>query len=185
MGRVQDLLWDLAEEHHGVVTSNAAAAVGVPRAELVKLARRGWLEHVGHGVYRLPRLAGTGWDELAEAVAWPAGKGVLSHATALLVHELADVNPNTINLTLPPGYRPRRKGGNGITLYWENLSSKEIETKEGLPVVKPVVAIRQCVRAASLPFHLLRQAIETALKRGLITSTQATLLIAELDGVRL
>jgi predicted transcriptional regulator of viral defense system len=185
MGRVQELLWDLAEQHHGVITSKAATAVGVPRTELVKLARRGWLEHVGHGVYRLPRLAGTGWDDLAEAVAWPAGRGVLSHATALLVHELADVNPNTIHLTLPVGYRPRRRGVAGLTLHWEELAPNEIELKEGLPVVNPAVAIRQCIESADVPFHLLRQAIKTALGKGRITPAQATSLTARLDGVKL
>jgi predicted transcriptional regulator of viral defense system len=185
MGHVQELLWELAEKQHGVITSKAAMAVGVPRAELVKLARRGWLEHVGHGVYRLPRLAGTGWDDLAEAVAWPAGRGVLSHVTALLVHELADVNPKTIHLTLPVRYRPRRRGVTGLTLHWEELAPNEIEVEEGLPVVNPAVAIRQCIESADVPLHLLRQAVKTALAMGRITPTQATLLTARLDGVKL
>jgi predicted transcriptional regulator of viral defense system len=45
------------------------------------------------------------------AALWPAGRGVLSHDTALELHELCDVNPEKIHLTVPADYQPRRRGG--------------------------------------------------------------------------
>ncbi|MEK6648842.1 MAG: type IV toxin-antitoxin system AbiEi family antitoxin domain-containing protein [Actinomycetota bacterium] len=182
MGRVQELLWDLAEEHHGVVTSRAAAAMGVRRTELVKLAQRGWLVRVGHGVYRLPKLAGTQWDELAEAVAGFGGRGVLSHSTALLIHEIADVNPNKIHITLPASYRPRGKKPSAVALHKGKLTDKDVEIFEGLSVVKPALAIQQCIEEENVPFHLLRQATKNSLKKGRITEAQGVFLNARLDG---
>lgn len=45
------------------------------------------------------------------ATSWASGRGVLSHDTALDLHELCDINPAKVHLTLPPDYSPRRLGG--------------------------------------------------------------------------
>src|ERR1039458_7619654 len=46
------------------------------------------------GVYRVPMLPRGEHDDLAAAVAWSFGRGVVSHESAVQLHGLADVNPS-------------------------------------------------------------------------------------------
>ena len=44
-------LWEVALDQHGLVTARNATELGIPRIEpLVKLAHRGQLTRVGHGI---------------------------------------------------------------------------------------------------------------------------------------
>ncbi len=49
-------------------------------------------------------------DDLAAAVSWTLGRGVISHESALALHALADVNPSRIHLTVPRNNHPRAAG---------------------------------------------------------------------------
>jgi predicted transcriptional regulator of viral defense system len=92
---------------------------------------------------------------------------------------LCDINPSKIHLTVPPGYRPRRKGGQLYVVHHKRLSSDVIGRVEGVPAVKPRIAIPQCIRGG-VPSHLLNQAIETARARGLISKMEQGTFIDEL-----
>jgi len=78
---------------------------------------------------------------------------------------LCDVNPSRIHITLPTGYRPRRRGGELYVVHHENLRDDEVAWHEGIKIVTPTVAIRQSMEA-SVPVHLLRQAIDTSRRLG-------------------
>jgi predicted transcriptional regulator of viral defense system len=58
--------------------------VGYADNTIAQMARRGVLERVSHGTYRIPFLSGGRLSVYMEAALWPAGvRGVLSHDTAL------------------------------------------------------------------------------------------------------
>lgn len=99
------------------------------------------------------------------ATLWPAGRGVLSHETALLLHELCDVNPDRIHITVPPGYYPRRRGGGLYVVHRADLHDGELTWLEGIRIVTPARAIEEAV-ATGVPPHLVQQAIGTARRRG-------------------
>ena len=107
----------------------------------------------------------------------PAGRGILSHETALGLLDLCDVNPDRIHISVPPtNYRPRKKGGDGYIVHIEQLDENEITWHEGIPIVTPGKAIEQAIKGA-VPTHLIRQAIETASRLGRVP-------IPELDNLR-
>lgn len=86
---IWDRLVEVAAEQHGYVTTRDARDIGVDPVQLRLLAGRGRLERVGRGVYRVPVLPRGEHDDLAAAVSWTLGRGVISHESAQLAMALS------------------------------------------------------------------------------------------------
>ncbi len=167
-GRVYTQLFELANEQFGYVTPDDARAVGIDPLRLQDLARRRLAQRVAHGVYRIPLVPPTPLDQYMEATLWPQGvQGVLSHETALDLHELCDVNPAKIHLTVPEHYRVRRDVPKLYVLHHRDLDDADSTLYEGIPIVTPYRAILDGIEAHLGP-RLLDQAIETTMRRGLL-----------------
>lgn len=93
----QTLRW-LAFDHHGIITTDQAAAAGVPAVEVRKLAARGALTRVGHGVYRMDEAPITALTPYAQALALVGAGAYLADESVLALHDLALVNPRTIKI---------------------------------------------------------------------------------------
>ncbi|MEX0816866.1 MAG: type IV toxin-antitoxin system AbiEi family antitoxin domain-containing protein [Gaiellales bacterium] len=171
-GRVYTQLLELAQDQYGYVTPDDARAAGIDPLRLQDLARRGLAERLGHGLYRIPLVPRTGLDQYMEATLWPQGvHGVLSHETALDLHELSDVNPAKIHLTVPADYRVRRAVPKLYVLHHRDLDDVDVTLHEGIPIVTPYRAILDGIEAHLGP-RLLDQAIENATQRGLLPRDQ-------------
>jgi len=160
-------LLEVASGQRGFVTPTDAEAVEVNPVELRKMARRGRLEHPTWGVYRFVAFPRAENDELLMAVLWTGGRGAISHESALALHELCDVNPRYVHITVPPGCRPSRRGGEDYRVHHEQLEDSDLDECHGIPVVVPKLAIAQAAAAGTDP-ELIAQAIATARQRGLI-----------------
>lgn len=160
-----DRFIEVAAEQRGFVTSADAAAVGVNPVELRKMAARGRLERVAHGVYRIRAFPHRPNDELMVAVLWTGKRGAIAAQTALGLHELCDVNPRRIDLVVPVDYRPRKAGGEQYRIIHARLGARDVDLVEDIPVVVPTVAIEQAIGAHLHP-HLVAQAIATGRRFG-------------------
>ena len=63
-------LREVALDQHGFVTTAQAVEEGISHAELSTMVARDRLEHVAHGVYRVPHVAATEFDQYQLAVLW-------------------------------------------------------------------------------------------------------------------
>lgn len=173
VGRIQTRLWGVALDQHGYVTSRDATRLGINVVELGKLASRNQLERLAYGIYRFPQLPVTPLGSYMFATLWANGRGVLSHDTALDLHELCDINPTRIHLTVSTDhrYKPSRKGGELYVVHKEHLDPAEVTNHEGIPIVAPATAIGQAIRSG-VQSHLVNQAIETARGRAAITTAE-------------
>jgi predicted transcriptional regulator of viral defense system len=162
-----DQLVERAAEHHGYVTTRDAHDLGIDPTQLRLLTARGRLERVGRGVYRVPILPRSEHDELAEAVAWTLGRGVVSYESALLLHGLSDVNPSRIHLTVPRDNYPRAVGGDLYRLHRRTLADAEVMEVDGIPTTTIERTIRDCLADGTDP-HQLRLAIDRAEAEGLV-----------------
>lgn len=179
-GFVYETLYEVAADQYGFVTADDAREEGIPTSRLVNMARRGALEHRSHGLYRVRAFPTSALDAYMEAALWPVGtRGVLSHETALDLHELSDVNPSKIHITVPTGHRPRRSVPGMYVIHHTALVPEEVTLFEGIPIVTPERAIRDS-HASHLGPALIRQAIDDAVRRGLISAPRAELLRDEL-----
>ena len=97
----RQIVREIAIDSYGYVTTTQAVAAGVPAIELPKLAARGGLDHVAYGLYRVPDLPSTAYDQFAEALL-RVGEGAYLHGESVLaLLGLADVNPRHIKVAVP------------------------------------------------------------------------------------
>lgn len=102
-------LREVALDQHGLVTTVQAVESGVSHAELSTMVARGRLQRVAHGVYRVPQVPDTEYDEYQLAVFWTGvPEGCLSHDTALEAWSVSDINPDRIHVSV--GHQRRRRG---------------------------------------------------------------------------
>ncbi|MEW6583768.1 MAG: type IV toxin-antitoxin system AbiEi family antitoxin domain-containing protein [Actinomycetota bacterium] len=162
----QEDLLAVALERHGFVTAQDARALDIDPVRLRQMARRGVVVRVSRGVYRFAMVPATRFDDYAAASLWPVGvQGVLSHETALDLHELCDVNPAYIDVTVPRSHRVRsRTVPPRYRMHQRDLAPGEVTHFERMPIVTPVRAVLDGVETG-LRTDLVRQAIDTLRRR--------------------
>jgi predicted transcriptional regulator of viral defense system len=172
-GRIYNILHELAVDQHGYVTTRDARELGVEPQRLHLMTERGVLDRVARGLFRFPDVPAGALDQYAEATLWPLEcRGVLSHATALDLHALCDVNPSRIDITVPRAFRTTREAPKVMRLHREDLPEDAITWHEGLPIVTVYRAIEGSIEQG-LGWNLIEQAIDTARRTGRLTATQA------------
>jgi predicted transcriptional regulator of viral defense system len=105
--------------------------------------------------------------------------GVLSHATALDLWDVSDINPSKVHITVPRAHRTQRQVPNGYVIHREDLPEEDIAAIEGIPVVTLALAVEQCA-AAHIGLDLLEQAVRTGRAHGLLSPAQVQVLTREL-----
>jgi predicted transcriptional regulator of viral defense system len=131
-------LYDLAEGQDGHFSTAQAHAEGVPRSLLARAAARGDLLHLSRGVYRLARYPEVSpHAHLWRAVLWPQVRtnvfATLSHQTALLLHDLSDVNSELTHITVPHALRMKREPPRDLVVHHADLQKHEVQYVDGLP----------------------------------------------------
>jgi len=165
---VRDILLDHAFDQYGFVTSDDARSLGIDEKRLVDMERRGTLERVARGLYRFKVIPHTGREHLMEAVLWPRRtRGVLSHDTALELHDLCDINPAKVHITVPRAYRINREVPATYAIHHRDLANADQTLVEGIPAVTPARSIEDAIDTHVDP-KLIDQAIDTARRRGRI-----------------
>jgi len=174
-------LAEVAADQYGLFTLDDARAVGYRDNTVAQMARRGRVTRVSQGVYRIPFLPEGRLGAYMEAVLWPVGaRGVLSHATALGLWEVSDINPAKLHVTVPRSHRPQRAVPQAYVVHREDLAAGDVTAIEGIPIVTLERAVRECADDGLGP-DLLKQAVRTGRARGLLTARQAGALARELN----
>ena len=158
---LRDLLVERAAEQHGYVTTRDAQEIGVDPAQLRLMAARGRLVRVARGVYRVELLPRGEFDDLAAAVAWSLGRGVISHASALTLHRLSDVNPAWIHLTVPRENYPRAAGGHLYRLHRRLVPAEDVTKVDNIPVTTVARTIHDCLEGG-VDSRQIRRAVDDA-----------------------
>jgi predicted transcriptional regulator of viral defense system len=167
-GDTRAALWRVASGQRGYFTAAQARAAGYSYQAQRYHAQRGNWRSIDRGIYRFPEfdtLPGGDEDHLVRWALWSRGQAVVSHTTALSVHDLGTANPAQIHLTVPPGFRQRDPA---VILHQADLTEDEVEQREGYRVTSPVRAIVESA-AAHVDQDVVDSAIAEALGRGLTT----------------
>lgn len=183
-GRLVDLA-GIAAGQWGLVTAAQARSRGVSRQVLARLARADELERLAYGVYRLAGTPPHPHDELRTA--WlaldPARTAAeriaddfvdtVSHRSAALLHDLGDIDADSLEFTTPVRHQSRRSD---VRTYRGMVMRQERTLVDGLPATRPLRTIRDLatahtdrghlagvVRDAILQHHLMIPAVADAL----------------------
>lgn len=160
----------VAQTQGGYFTAKQAAAARYDYTQLVYHVSAGNFERVRHGLYRLFTVPVAEHDDLIRLTLWSRNQkdepqAVVSHETALVLHELTDLLPDRVHLTVPRTFRKPPPKGCG--LHKAALDSNEFEEREGFRVTTP---LRTLLDAASsgVSQEQLDNAVRDALARGLV-----------------
>jgi hypothetical protein len=174
-----DDIYEYAADNYGLITSAEAKAIGVPNVELVKLAHRGRLLRLGHGVYRARHYIPSPFDKYAEAVAIVGNGAYIFGESVLAMHNLALVNPSVIEVaTIKP---IRKKLPEHIVGIVRGDVDRPIRY-EGIPSQNVFEALLVC-RASVMSDRLL-DAVSEAHREGFITEREAKTARREIRNAR-
>jgi len=149
----------------GYFTAAQARQVGYSyQAQRYHVLRGNWMR-VDRGLFRLPDWPAAGTDIFVRWLLWTGDRGVVSHESALTLHELGDVNPTKIHLTVPKGFRAQ---GRGVVLHKADLPAEDIDERPGLRVTTVERTLLD-VASSDLSQEQLDVAVADSLDRGLVS----------------
>lgn len=163
-------LFEVAQGQDGYFTTAQAAESGYSRPLLHKYVAGGKMVRARRGIYRLVHFPASDHEDLVVPWLWSEQTGVFSRETALALHDLSDVLPGKLHLTLPADWRRRRlRVPPGVVLHFADVGDSDRTSFGAVPVTAPLRTLRDCIEANVAP-SLVHQAIFQARRRGLITA---------------
>ncbi len=176
---VSDALFAIAEGQQGYFTTKQAADAGYQLGSQAHHVKSGNWVRVERGIYRLARFPSSPEEQLVIYSRWSRNRagepeGVYSHQTALSIHELSDVNPAKLHMTVPSAFRRSAKVPKILVLHRANLDEKDVEQRQGFAVTRPLRAIADLAEAESVSRGIIRQALTEGRQRGLITGREVS-----------
>jgi len=174
----QKELYQVAETQGGYFTTKQAASLGYASNKRAYHVHAGnWLrEH--RGIYRLALFPEPERPDLILWWLWSRDRsdrpgGVYSHQTALSLHELTDVNPSRLDLTVPVSFRRGVPIPRILRIHFAPVPPMEQEVLFQVPVTNALRTILDVWEEGSTPKATLRQAFREAKSSGKITRKQA------------
>lgn len=161
-------LFDIASQQAGYFTAKQAVQCGYShRLQHYHKKQGTWLE-VERGIFRLANYPDSVNEDLVRWSLWSFNRAgfpqaVLSHETALSLHEMSDVMPAHVHLTLPPTFRKKPSGS--CVIHKARLSDKVVEKRQGFYITTPLRTIID-VATGNLSMDELEKAIRDGIKKG-------------------
>src|SRR5690348_11043200 len=132
-------LFEIVEQQQGYFTAQQATRAGYQLGSQAHHVKSGNWVRVERGIYRLARFPQSDEEQLVIYSLWSRNRkgepeGVYSHQTALSIHELSDLNPAKLHMTVPLRFRRRAKTPKILVLHNANLPEKDEEQRQGFAV---------------------------------------------------
>ncbi len=169
-----DRLYEVAAAQEGHFLAAQAAEAGYSAQLLAKYLRNGRIDRIRRAVYRIVHFPAGEHEDLVVLWLWSGRIGVFSLETALALHELSEVLPARIHMTLPRSWiRRRLEVPQGLVLHYADLEASERTWCGSVPVTTPARTLRDCADANVSP-DLVRQALDEGIERGLFTRAEVS-----------
>jgi predicted transcriptional regulator of viral defense system len=167
-------LFARAGEQGGYFTAKQAREAGYDYPHLDYHISCGNFARVGHGLYRLPALPVAEHDDLIRLTLWSRDRedqpqAVVSHESALALHEMGELLPNKTHLTVSATFRKRPP--EGCVLHRAPLSPADVEERQGFRITVPLRTLLDVARGG-ISQEQLEKAVADALSRGLVRKTK-------------
>lgn len=161
-------LYAVASAQEGYFTTAQAAVAGYSRQLLRKHLVAGRIVKVMRGIHRIVEFPAGEHEDLVVAWLWTGQEGVISHVTALLLHELSDALPAQAHVTVPESWRRRRlRVPSGVVLHFADIDPSQRSWVGPVPVTSVARTLIDCANSHVGP-DLVNQAYRQALHRGII-----------------
>ena len=163
-------LFEIASLQQGYFTAKQAIGAGFSYRMHTHYKQNGeWLE-IDRGIFRLVQFPNSPDEDYVRWSLWSRNRNgepqaVISHESALSIHDLSDVMPSKIHFTVPPGFR--KKVPKGCVIHRGRVPDDEKEQREGFFVTNPLRTIVDSAES-SLSTDYLEQAIQEVFDKGMI-----------------
>lgn len=165
-------LYEIAQSQQGFFTTKQATRAGFTEpTHPYHVRARNWIrEH--RGIYRLADFPTTDRPDLMLWDLWSQNRqeipqGTYSHSTALSLHELSDLMPSKLHMTVPKEFR-RNVIPDILVLHRAELKPSEVQEMHGVRVTRPLRTITDLLQGDGTDRSQLKLALDEALRRGLI-----------------
>ena len=170
-------LYEIAEDQEGFFTTKQAKAAGfAENTHPYHVQARNWIrEH--RGIYRLSSFPRAERPDLMLWSLWSRNRGEVaqgaySHQTALSLHNLSDVMPAKLHMTVPKSFRRNSEIPRVLVLHFADLPPSDVGAVHGVRVTKAMRTILDLLDSGEVPLATLRQALREGLRRGLIRRSE-------------
>lgn len=158
------------QEQGGYFTAKQAKESGYDYPHLEYHVSTGSFERVEHGLYRLTSVVPGESDDLIRLSLWSRNRddepqAVVSHESALVLHDLTELLPKETHVTVPPRFR--KHPPEGCVIHKSILRSGDVEEWTGFRVTTPLRTLLD-VAAGAINEDQLEKAVADALTRGLV-----------------
>src|ERR1700681_4060611 len=170
-------LYKTAQSQQGFFTTKQAIQAGfAEKTHSYHVKVGNWIrEH--RGIYRLADFPTAERPDLMLWNLWSQNRqevleGTYSDDTALSLHELSDIMPSKLHMTVPKHFRRNSRIPEVLVLHRADLSESDIQQMQGVRVTRPLFTVLDLLQTGHVDRNLIRQAIDEAMRRGLITGKQ-------------
>jgi len=170
-------LYEMAERQQGFFTTKQAKTAGfAENTHPYHVQARNWIREY-RGIYRLASFPQGERPDLMMWSLWSRDRaetvqGVYSHQTALSLHDLSDVMPAKLHMTVPPTFRRSSEIPRVLVLHYADLPEGDVEVSRGVRVTKPIRTILDLLTGGEVPLATLQQALREGLRRGVIRKSE-------------
>ncbi|MCX6552315.1 MAG: type IV toxin-antitoxin system AbiEi family antitoxin domain-containing protein [Acidobacteria bacterium] len=168
-------LFGLAAGQAGYFTAAQARELGYSARSLVHHVAAQHVERISRGFYRLAGVpVGPHEDVVAAWLKLVPHRAVVSHDTALALHDMASSRSHEIHLTVPRKYRPRApQPASAVVLHTTTvpLRRNEVTTRFGVQLTSPARTIADVADIGADP-SIVIEATGRALATGLVSPNE-------------
>jgi predicted transcriptional regulator of viral defense system len=165
-------LYDTALSQLGFFTTKQAIRAGyAEKVHTYHVNAGNWIrEH--RGIYRLVDFPTSERPDLMLWYLWSQNRqeipeGTYSHDTAISLHELSDLMPSKLHMTVPNEFR-RSPIPDILILHRAHLEASDVQEIHGVRVTRPLRTIVDLLRSDRVDRSQLKLAVGEAMHRGLI-----------------
>lgn len=166
-------LYEVAQSQQGFFTTKQAIRSGfAEKTHAYHVNVGNWIrEH--RGIYRLANFPTPDRPDLMLWYLWSQNRqevseGAYSHDTALSLHELSDMMPSKLHMTVPRKFRRNSKIPEILVLHHAQLDASDVQEMHGVRVTRPLRTIVDLLQSGHVDRSQLKQAVDEAIRRGLI-----------------
>jgi predicted transcriptional regulator of viral defense system len=166
-------LYEIAQSQQGFFTAKQAIRAGyAEKVHTYHVKAGNWIrEH--RGIYRLADFPAPERPDLMLWYLWSQNRqevpqGTYSHDTALSLHELSDIMPSKLHMTVPKEFRRNSRIPEILVLHQAHLDTNNVQEMNGVRVTRPLRTIVDLLRSGHVDRSQLKQAVDEAVRRGLI-----------------
>ena len=158
-------LYEIAQSQQGFFTTKQAIRAGFSeKTHSYHVNAGNWIrEH--RGIYRFADFPTPERPDLMLWYLWSQDRqehpeGTYSHDTALSLHELSDLMPSKLHMTVPREFRRNSKIPQILVLHPANLDPSEVQEVLGVRVTRPLRTIMDLLRSGHVDRSQLKRSEE-------------------------